>query len=31
MKLFNTLSRKVEDFVPHTEGVVNFYTCGPTV
>ena len=31
MKLFNTLSRKVEDFIPHTEGVVNFYTCGPTV
>ena len=31
MKLFNTLSRKVEDFVPHTEGIVNFYTCGPTV
>ena len=31
MKLFNTLSRKVEDFVPHIEGVVNFYTCGPTV
>ena len=31
MKLFNTLSRKVEDFVPNEEGVVKFYTCGPTV
>ena len=31
MKLFNTLSRTVEDFVPNEEGVVKFYTCGPTV
>ena len=31
MKLFNTLSRTVEEFVPNEEGVVKFYTCGPTV
>lgn len=31
MKLFNTLTKKVEEFVPHTEGIVNMYTCGPTV
>ena len=31
MKLFNTLSRTVEDFVPNEEGKVKFYTCGPTV
>ena len=31
MKLYNTLTRKVEDFVPNESGKVNFYTCGPTV
>ncbi len=31
MKFYNTLSRKVEEFVPNTEGVVKMYTCGPTV
>ncbi len=31
MKLYNTLSRKIEDFVPHEDGVVRMYTCGPTV
>lgn len=31
MKIFNTLTRKVEEFVPHEEGVVRMYTCGPTV
>ena len=31
MKLYNTLSRKVEEFIPHEEGKVKFYTCGPTV
>lgn len=31
MKFYNTLSRKVEEFVPHYENKVNFYTCGPTV
>ena len=31
MKLYNTLSRQVEEFKPHEEGKVKFYTCGPTV
>ena len=31
MKLFNTLTRTVEDFVPNEEGKVKLYTCGPTV
>ena len=31
MKLYNTLSRKVEDFIPNEEGKVKLYTCGPTV
>ena len=31
MKLYNTLTRKVENFIPHEEGKVKLYTCGPTV
>lgn len=31
MKLYNTLTRKVEDFIPYEEGKVSMYTCGPTV
>ena len=31
MKIFNTLTRKKEDFVPIVPGKVNMYTCGPTV
>lgn len=31
MKLYNTLTRKVDDFKTHKEGIVNLYTCGPTV
>ena len=31
MKLYNTLSRKVEDFTTHEAGKVKMYTCGPTV
>ncbi|MBE5881807.1 MAG: cysteine--tRNA ligase [Lachnospiraceae bacterium] len=31
MKIYNTLTRKKEDFVPNVEGKVNMYTCGPTV
>ena len=31
MKLYNTLNKKVEEFVPHEEGIVRLYTCGPTV
>ena len=31
MKLYNTLTRKIEDFVPNEENKVKMYTCGPTV
>ena len=31
MKLYNTLRRKKEDFVPIKEGEVGIYNCGPTV
>ncbi len=31
MKLYNTLSRKKEEFVPVHEGKVGMYVCGPTV
>ncbi len=31
MKLYNTLTRKVEEFIPWEEGIVKMYTCGPTV
>lgn len=31
MKLYNTSSHKIEDFVPHEENKVKMYTCGPTV
>ena len=31
MKLYNTLTKTVEDFIPHEEGKVKMYTCGPTV
>lgn len=31
MKLYNTLTKKVENFVPNEPGKVNMYTCGPTV
>ena len=31
MKLYNTLTKKVEEFIPHDEGIVRMYTCGPTV
>lgn len=31
MRLFNSLSRKKEEFVPQTKGLVRMYTCGPTV
>ena len=31
MKLYNTLTKKVEDFVPYEENKVKMYTCGPTV
>ena len=31
MKLYNTLTKKVEKFIPNEEGKVKMYTCGPTV
>ena len=31
MKLYNTLTRTVEEFTPHEAGKVKMYTCGPTV
>ena len=31
LRLFNSLTRKLERFVPREEGRANVYTCGPTV
>ncbi|MEI3530174.1 MAG: cysteine--tRNA ligase [Bacilli bacterium] len=31
MKLYNTLSRQIEDFIPYNGKNVKMYTCGPTV
>ena len=31
IRLFNTMSRKMEEFKPLTPGRVTFYSCGPTV
>ena len=31
MKIYNTLTRKKEDFIPLEEGKVKIYVCGPTV
>ena len=31
MKIYNTMSKTKEEFVPVNEGVVNMYSCGPTV
>lgn len=31
MRIYNSLTRKVEEFIPREEGVVRLYTCGPTV
>ena len=31
MKLYNTLTRTTEEFVPYEAGKVKMYTCGPTV
>ena len=31
MRVFNTLGRSYEEFVPRTEGEVSIYVCGPTV
>ena len=31
LRLYNTLARRVEEFVPRDPARVTFYTCGPTV
>ena len=31
MRIYNTMTRKKQDFVPMTEGEVKMYSCGPTV
>ena len=31
LTIYNTLTRKQEEFKPQTPGVVNMYVCGPTV
>ena len=31
MKIYNTLTRKKEEFIPIEEGKVRMYVCGPTV
>ena len=31
MKIYNTLTKQTEEFIPHEEGKVKMYTCGPTV
>ncbi len=31
LRFYNTLTRKVETFIPNEEGKVALYTCGPTV
>ena len=31
VSFYNTLTRKVERFIPNEDGKVAMYTCGPTV
>ena len=31
MRLYNTLSKKIEEFIPHDGNNITMYTCGPTV
>ncbi len=31
MKIYNTMNKQVEEFIPRVEGIINMYTCGPTV
>lgn len=31
MKIYNTKTRKIEEFIPHNKDEVTMYTCGPTV
>ena len=30
-QFYNTLTRKVETVIPHEDGKIGMYTCGPTV
>ena len=29
MKLYNTLTKQVEEFIPYNKDMVTMYTCGP--
>ena len=31
MKIYNTLTKKIEEFIPNDKDFVSLYTCGPTV
>ena len=31
MKLYNTLNKKIEEFIPNNKDLITLYTCGPTV
>ena len=31
MKIYNTLTRKIDEFIPNNKNEVTMYTCGPTV
>ena len=31
MKLYNTKSRTIEEFIPYNNKEITMYTCGPTV
>lgn len=31
MRLYNTLTKKVEEFIPYNKNEITLYTCGPTV
>ena len=31
IKIYDTMTRSLRDFVPLTENTVNMYVCGPTV
>ena len=31
MRLYNTLNKKIEEFIPNNKDLITLYTCGPTV
>ena len=31
MRLYNTLTKKTEEFIPNNKNEITMYTCGPTV